>query len=188
MGSAYSNKNQAYVFRIPVYKNMPETPCALPNNGNPNNWLKSLSVDGYNLTPSFSGANTEYSLIVGPEVSSVQISAGAVASTSGIQGTGTVNLNYGENAIKVTCTAQNGAAKDYTINIVRQGGTVKKGDLDGDGEIGLMDLLFVKRHIMGLAALTENQFAAADIDGNGSVDLMDYLKMKRHIMGYEIIQ
>ncbi len=186
MANAYSNKNQAYIFRIPVYNNMPETACALPNDGNPNNWLKSLSVSGYNLTPSFSGGTTEYSLIVGQDVSSVKVSAEAVASTSSVQGTGTISLQYGSNSVKITCKAQNGSTRDYTINIVRQG-SGSKGDINGDGTIDLLDLLSVKRYIMGLQELSDSQFTNADINGNGSVELLDYLKMKRHIMGYETI-
>ncbi len=187
MGNAYSNKNQAYVFRIPVYENMPETACPLPNNGNPNNWLKSLSVSGYNLTPSFSGGTTAYSMIVGQDVSSVKVNAEAVASTSSIQGTGTVSLAYGSNTVKIICKAENGTTREYTITIVRQG-SGSKGDVNGDGTIDLLDLLPVKRYIMGLQELSESQFSNADINGNGSVELLDYLKIKRHIMGYETIR
>ncbi len=189
MGNAYSNKEQAYVFRIPVYTNMPENACALPNNGNPNNWLKSLTVNGYNLTPAFNGGKNEYSLIVGKEVSAVTLSASTVASTSSISGTGTVNLKHGSNPVKVTCTAQNGAVREYVVNIVRQGNAqVIKGDANGDGSISLLDVLVVKRHILGIETLTGEKFQAADINGDGKVDLLDCLKIKRHILGYEIIQ
>ena len=51
MAKAYADKNQAFVFRIPVYNNMPETAVTFAVEGNPNNWLSSLTVDGYNLTP-----------------------------------------------------------------------------------------------------------------------------------------
>lgn len=64
MGKAYTDKNQAFVFRIPVYQNMPESAVTFADKGNPNNWLSSITVDGYALTPAFSGANISYSLVV----------------------------------------------------------------------------------------------------------------------------
>lgn len=53
MGKAYTDKNQAFVFRIPVYQNMPESAVTFADKGNPNNWLSSITVDGYALTPAF---------------------------------------------------------------------------------------------------------------------------------------
>ncbi|MBO5070763.1 MAG: cadherin-like beta sandwich domain-containing protein [Roseburia sp.] len=120
MGKAYADKNQAFVFRIPVYENMPDTAVTFKDAGNPNNWLTSLTVEGYDLTPAFSGANTTYSLVVGSDVSSIRVAAKAVASTSGIAGTGDYSLNYGNNTITVTCTSQSGAARVYTITVARQ--------------------------------------------------------------------
>lgn len=189
MGKGYADKTQAFVFRIPVYKNMPAAVCELPNNGNPNNWLKSLTVGGYNLTPSFSGATTEYSLIVDQETATVAVEASPVVSTSSISGTGNVSLDYGNNTVKVTCKAQNGSTREYTINIVRQGSkSVAKGDINGDGTISLADIVAIKRHILGFELLTDDKFKAADIDDSGSISLTDYVKVKRHILGFELIK
>lgn len=120
MGKAHADKSQAFVFRIPVYENMPETAVAMQDVGNPNNWLASLTVEGSSLTPGFSGSNTSYSLVVGSEVSSIKVGANAVAATSSISGTGEYALNYGNNTITVTCTSQSGVARTYTITVARQ--------------------------------------------------------------------
>lgn len=122
MAKAYADKNQAFVFRIPVYDHMPETAVTFADKGNPNNWLSSLTVDGYNLTPVFHGGTTEYSLVVGPEVSSVSIGATPVASTSTVSGAGNYSLNYGNNTINITCISQSGVSRTYTITIARQQG------------------------------------------------------------------
>lgn len=186
---AYSDSAGTVLFRIPVYQNMPETPQAEPNSGNPNNWIKSMTIQGYNLTPGFNSEKTEYSLIVGSGVASVTISATPVVSTSKISGTGVVNLNYGDNKITVNCTAQNGSVRAYTINIVRQqSASVSKGDVDGNGAIELKDYVMIKRHILGYEALTGNSLIAADVDENGAIELKDYVMIKRHILGYEKIQ
>ena len=186
---AYSDSAGTVLFRIPVYQNMPETPQAEPNSGNPNNWIKSMTIQGYNLTPGFNSEKTEYSLIVGSDVASVTISATPVVSTSKISGTGVVNLNYGDNKITVNCTAQNGSVRAYTINIVRQqSASVSKGDVDGNGAIELKDYVMIKRHILGYEASTGNSLIAADVDENGAIELKDYVMIKRHILGYEKIQ
>lgn len=120
VGKAYSDKHQAFVFRIPVYTNMPETAVTFADKGNPNNWLSSLTVEGYDLTPVFSGANTAYTLVVPAEVSSVNVGATAVAGTSTVSGTGNYPLNYGNNTISVTCVSESGESRTYTITAARQ--------------------------------------------------------------------
>lgn len=118
-------RTAALVFKIPVYENMPESVCMKPTgDDNPNYMLKSLSVSGYDLTPTFSVYETSYSLIVGNSVSSVTISAKAVANTTTISGTGTKNLSVGENVFQIKTKAQNGSSRTYTISIVREAAEV----------------------------------------------------------------
>ncbi|MCM1496378.1 MAG: SH3 domain-containing protein [Bacteroides sp.] len=117
------------VFKIPVYTNMPDGPAVKPiDSGSPNNWLSTLIISGYSLTPSFSGGTTDYSLIVGNEVGSVTVSAKAVHAKAGVSGLGTRKLAVGTNQIPVTVTAENGAVRTYTITIIRK-------DSSGDGSM-----------------------------------------------------
>ena len=53
LGQGYADKQQAFVFRIPVYSGMPASAVTFTASGNPNNYLKSLSVTGQTLTPVF---------------------------------------------------------------------------------------------------------------------------------------
>jgi len=110
-------------FYIPVYKDMPEAPSPRPaENGNPNNWLSALDVNGHTLTPSFSPSVTEgYTIIVPNNLTQVHINAVAVAPTSQISGAGDVALQIGDNQVAVTVTAQNGQTRVYKVNIVRSG-------------------------------------------------------------------
>jgi beta-N-acetylglucosaminidase len=112
--------NTPYVFVIPYYKNMPNKPCELPksSNSSPNNWLSSLTVEGYKFE--FNGNKTSgYSITVPESVSSVNISAKPISSKSTVKGTGKVDLNAGNNNIKVVVTAENGNEKIYYIEIIR---------------------------------------------------------------------
>jgi hypothetical protein len=125
VAKAYTDKTQAFTFKIPVYENMPEKAVTFTASGNRNNYLKTLSVKGYSLTPTFDGAKTSYSLIVGNEVSSVTISATPVVSKSTVSGTGTINLKVGENPIYINCKSESGETKVYTLNVIREGGAVQ---------------------------------------------------------------
>ena len=117
---AYLGDDEALTFRIPVYRNMPETPCAKPtSDSNPNTYLATLSVDGYELMPQFSGVTENYTVNVNPDTEYVNISASAVVSTSAIGGTGTIPINPGTNNINVGVKAQNGSVKMYTLTIQR---------------------------------------------------------------------
>lgn len=80
-----------------------------------NNNLKSLSVNGYKLTPTFSKNVTEYSVEASSNTEEVKISASAEDSKSSISGTGTHKVSEGENKFKITVTAENGSNKTYTI-------------------------------------------------------------------------
>lgn len=139
-----SLKNTALEFSIPVFKNMPEGPCAQPTlDGSPNNKLSGLGVDGFALTPSFNRDTESYDLIVDPSVSSVTISAAAIDSKASVSGTGTVNLQSGNNDITIAVKAENGHVRNYVIHVVRQdngptysesiGGGVTPGGTSGPG-------------------------------------------------------
>lgn len=119
----YSNLgilDSSFTFIIPFYRNMPAEACKLPEASydNPNNWLSSLKVEGYDLAFD-SGKTSGYSLTVASSVSSVKVTATTVNSNAKVSGTGTVSLNSGSNAVDIVVTAQNGDTRTYTINIIR---------------------------------------------------------------------
>lgn len=121
--AAYSNMStMPLVFSIPVYLNMPSNASAVPAKVyNPNNWLKSLAVSGYTLSPTFDlKIDQQYSLIVPNTVVSVNVSAAAVSSKATVSGTGNVLLNEGMNTVSVNVTAENGNIRSYIINVFRE--------------------------------------------------------------------
>jgi beta-N-acetylglucosaminidase len=112
--------NLPLVFKIPVYTNMPSTPVLPPaTKGNPNNWLLSMSVEGQSLTPSFDPNTLNYDLIVGNEMTSINVAATMVSAKSTLTGTGTQMLSVGDNDCVISVTAQNGSVRNYTLHIVR---------------------------------------------------------------------
>lgn len=131
--------NSSFVFRIPVYKNMPSS-CKKPaspsgderTTANPNTRLSGISatlidMDGKssnaNLTPSFNSAITEYSLVVPYKVSQIKLSASAYAKTSSISGTGTHSLKVGNNEFNIVCKSEYGTTKTYKVKVTRAEGS-----------------------------------------------------------------
>lgn len=120
VSKAYADKTQSFVFKIPVYENMPAEPAQFTASGNRNNFLSSLQVEGHSLTPTFDGAKTTYSLIVGSDVTSLKVSATPVVDKASVEGTGTLAINEGTNTISIICKSQSGDSKTYTLNIIRE--------------------------------------------------------------------
>ena len=120
VAKAYTDKQQAFTFKIPVYEKMPNEPVKFTASGNRNNYLKTLEVKGHSLTPSFDGAKTSYSLIVENSVTSVTISATPVVDKSTVQGTGTLTLKEGTNTFSIICKSESGDKKTYTLTVIRE--------------------------------------------------------------------
>lgn len=116
------SRNARLSFKIPVFENMPESACVKPTgDGSPNYMLKSLSVSGYDLSPSFDMYTTEYTLSVENEVTSVTVTAEAYDANATITGTGEISLSVGTNVVQVVVKAENADSITYTITIERKG-------------------------------------------------------------------
>ena len=124
MYKAYSKAgllNTELHFNIPVYSGLPDSPCPLPReSGNPNAYLKELSVNGYVLTPQFNPMDTtDYSLVVPASCSSIQVTALPASDKATVTGAGDIALGEGVTTISIVCTAQSGVSKTYTINVAK---------------------------------------------------------------------
>ena len=99
---------------------MPAASCVKPtSDSNPNTYLESLSISGGELSPAFSGVYDKYTVTVGHDQETVEIKASAVCSSSSVGGTGEYPIEPGTNTLYVSCKAQNGSIKTYTITVYR---------------------------------------------------------------------
>lgn len=64
---------------------------------------------------------------------------------------------------------------------------VVKGDINGDGEITITDLVKAKRHLAGLENYTGVYQIAGDVSNTGAISITDVVKICRHIAGLERI-
>lgn len=140
---AYDNPEQInIVFLIPVYQNMPEDPCPVPEKQyNPNNWLKTLKVydeddNKLTLTPSFDyTVDQQYDMIVDSSVSRIKIKTTTVSSLAEVTSKKAFKLDYGKNRIVVKVKAENGDIRKYIINVVREEAPEKTGDTTEDIDV-----------------------------------------------------
>lgn len=122
MGAAYTKemRQTAMHFIIPVYQNMPAEACLKPSlDGNPDNRLSSIHVEGYSLNPAFNPNTLTYEITCDYPVSSVVVQAAAVNSAAQISGTGVIALSSGITEAAIYVTAQNGTIRTYTLRFIQ---------------------------------------------------------------------
>lgn len=116
-------------FLIPVYKDMPATASPKPSEkGNNNNFLDSLTVDGFKLSPTFNRYTMEYAVLVNKDTTQVTIAAKRNGKDATVTGTGTIQLYAGENLLPVTVTASSGQKRTYTISVFCEADVPEKPD------------------------------------------------------------
>ncbi len=91
----------------------------------------------------------------------------------------------GEGSAVITAKAKDAGGKSATcsIKVVKQDSVVK-GDLTGDGEVAMVDVVKVARAVGGYITLTPEEVAAADVTGDGEVAMGDVVKIARYVGGY----
>ena len=121
-------KTYAYIFYIPVYKDMPES-TSLPPAGSPNNYLKSLSVNGTGVTD-FDGAKTNYTYTVSGAATEAYVDYTKVNSKAKVTGTGNIILTGNKTKVEIVVTAQNGDIKKYYLTIEKSStGNISVGEV-----------------------------------------------------------
>ena len=119
----------AVTFIIPVYKEMPAAVSPRPSEeGNNNNFLDSLTVEGFKLTPTFDRYTMEYAALVEKDTTQVTITGKQNNSDATVTGTGTIQLYAGENLLPITVTATSGATRTYTISVFCEADVPEKPD------------------------------------------------------------
>ena len=78
-----------------------------------------------------------------------------------------VGTNY---KITITTTIE---IKSYTISV--------NGDTSGDGQVTILDLLQIQKHIKKVTTLNNATLLSADTSGDGQVTILDLLQVQKHI-------
>lgn len=186
---AYASNNildKQIIFKIPVYTNMPDAPSAKPaDSGNPNNYLKALSIDGYSITPSFS-VNTvkDYSLIVPSSTENITIHATAVNDVARVTGTGNVAIAEGTNIIYINVKAQNGSVRTYTLTVVRGDANAGRTEI-GSPESSTTPAPSTPDVPVAPDAPSTPSGIRGDLNGDGKISAKDIVAIQRVIVGLD---
>lgn len=62
------------------------------------------------------------------------------------------------------------------------------GDVNGDGEITILDLLRVQRHLLGSIRLENSYLKASDVNKDNEITILDLLKIQKHLLGSSKIE
>ena len=85
-----------------------------------NNYLSSLKVEGYELSPAFNANTNNYTMNVKSDVNEIKLSAIPADAKSKTYVNGNLDLVAGENNVTVTVTAENGYKRVYTIVVTKE--------------------------------------------------------------------
>ena len=120
-----------FIFEIPVYNNMPAY-TSLPASGDGDNTLKTLSVTGYSIEPTFDSDVLNYEVFIPAGVNKVVINANANSSKATVVGAGEIDITEDVTAITITVTAEVGVEKKYILTITRNTNTTTPSDDSGN--------------------------------------------------------
>ena len=81
-----------------------------------NNYLSSLSIEGYELSPTFNKDTLEYSVTLPETVEEINLIASKEDNKASISNIGIIKVEEGNNKIEVLVTAENNNKRTYIIN------------------------------------------------------------------------
>jgi len=82
------------------------------------NNLKSLSIDGFEISPEFNKSTLSYSAKVLATTNKINIKASANDTKAKISGVGEKDVIEGNNKFQIVVTAENGSTKTYELNVI----------------------------------------------------------------------
>lgn len=124
------------------------------------NDLASLSVEGFELTPSFDKGTLEYSVVVPEDTKEVNISAKAQDAKASVSGTGTKEVTSGTNSFEIIVRAENGAEKIYKVIVEVKDANPINVSVDGNS----YTVVKIKDNLPTANAYQETSIKINDID------------------------
>ena len=176
--------NSEHTFIIPVYKNMPSKACEKPN-----------ETSGNTITTDLVKVNVDSSLRLRNEpngdktvgwIYTNEIVTRIEKATTKLNGTYWDKVQKSDGTIGYAARQTYDSEAKYKLYLVPVNETnnesIKKGDVNGDGQISPGDYVLIKNYILGSISLNDAQRKAADVNGDGQISPGDYVLVKNNIL------
>lgn len=129
----------------------------------------SVKVSGsviYNISP-----NTN----AGTLINSInKYSAGTTVTINESNGVGVGSGSTLKTGQTIKMITPSGESKSFVISII--------GDVSGDGEVTILDLLKVQKHLLGSSKLSSEYLISGDTNGDAEVTILDLLRVQKYIL------
>ena len=145
--------------------------------------LSSLSVSEGVLEPEFNPDTTEYTMNVGADINSINISAVAAEANSSVEISGNENLVEGENKVNINVKAADGStSKSYTITVMKAVTSESQASTESETEKSLAEITVSSKtiHVIDLDSdvkipenMVENSIEVNGVKVKGWIDKSD---------------
>ena len=145
--------------------------------------LSSLSVSEGALEPEFNPDTTEYTMNVGADINSINISAVAAEANSSVEISGNENLVEGENKVNINVKAADGStSKSYTITVMKAVTSESQSSTESETEKSLAEITVSSKtiHVIDLDSgvkipenMVENSIEVNGVKVKGWIDKSD---------------
>ena len=145
--------------------------------------LSSLSVSEGVLEPEFNSDTTEYTMNVGADINSINISAVAAEANSSVEISGNENLVEGENKVNINVKAADGStSKSYTITVMKAVTSESQASTESKTEKSLAEITVSSKtiHVIDLDSgvkipenMVENSIEVNGVKVKGWIDKSD---------------
>ena len=116
-------------------------------------------------------------------ISNVPVGTTVEQLMNGIQG-GSIRVISKNSIASTSVKAGTGMIVQLMVNgkVTSEWTVVVTGDLNGDGDITVSDMLAVKSHVLNKSKLTGAIALAADTNGDGYISITDFIQIKAHVL------
>jgi hypothetical protein len=145
--------------------------------------LSSLSVSEGALEPEFNSDTTEYTMNVGADINSINVSAVAAEANSSVEISGNENLVEGENKVNINVKAADGStSKSYTITVMKAVTSESQASTESKTEKSLAEITVSSKtiHVIDLDSgvkipenMVENSIEVNGVKVKGWIDKSD---------------